>query len=264
MENIFKQCDCFDETKGMPSLPDKSIDFILSDLPYNQTSNSWDYPLDLALLWKEYERIIKDDGTIALCAKGDFMFLLHDSNKKLYRYEWVWDKRKGANFAHANKMPLNVHEYVLIFYKKQGTYNPQMEDGKPYVQYRKEDSAKGIADSMTRSNLTICDGKRYPKTILRVDGIAQKNIIHPTQKPVALFEYLIKTYTNERDMVLDNCAGVATTAIACLRSNRKYICYEKEKEYHEKGTARIDVEKRKIRKEKEKEKNGLMNYVHDS
>lgn len=260
MPGKFINCDCFDDEIGMSSLEDKSINFIVSDLPYGETSNYWDIPIDFDILWREYKRIIADDGTIALCAKGKFMFNLYNSNPRMYRYEWIWDKRKGANFAHANKMPLNVHEYIVIFYKKQGTYNPQMEEGKSYTQYRKENSASGIADSMNRSHVTECDGQRYPKSIIRVPGIAQRFIIHPTQKPVALFDYLIKTYTNEGDSVLDNCAGVATTAIACMRNNRNYICYEKNQEFYEKGVKRINEEKNSVNGSRKKDR-GLLDYV---
>jgi len=260
MAGVFLNIDCFDKQQGMSKLMDKSINLIISDLPYGQTSNSWDFPLDLDKLWKEYERIIEDDGNIALCAKGDFMIELINSNRKLFRYEWIWNKKKGANFAHVRYRPLNVHEYILIFYKKVGTYNPQMENGKPYRQFRKEDSAVGIADSMTRSNLTICDGERYPKSIITVPGIAQRHIVHPTQKPVELFEYIIKTYTNEGDMVLDNCAGVATTAIACIRNNRNYICHEKEKEFFDKGMEMIEKERSEKIKNKKRGK-GLLEFV---
>ena len=117
------------------------------------------------------------------------MYELVNSKFDLYRYEWIWDKNKGANFAHAKKMPLNVHEYCVVFYKKLPTYNPQMTDGKPYTQKRLQESVKGIADNMGR-HTTKSDGKRYPKSIIRVSGMAQRHIVHPTQKPVALFEYL--------------------------------------------------------------------------
>lgn len=222
--------DCLE---GMKLIKDKSIDMILCDLPYGQTSNKWDSLIDLKKLWEQYNRIIKDNGCIALTAKGKFMVDLICSNKDMYRYEWIWNKNKGANFAHAKRMPLNVHEYVLIFYKKQPTYNPQMVQGKPYFQKRANDNAKGIADNLERKSGGSKDGLRYPKTIIEVEGIAQRHIIHPTQKPVALFEYLIKTYTNEGDLVLDNCMGSGTTAIACINTNRNYIGFEKEREYIE-------------------------------
>ena len=223
---------------GMKKIKDKSIDMILCDLPYGQTSNSWDSIIPLEELWKQYDRIIKDDGAVVLTAKGKFMHQLISSNLKNYRYEWIWDKNKGANFAHVKRMPLNVHEYAIVFYKKQPTYNPQMTNGKPYTQKRLQESVKGIADNMGRYT-TRSDGKRYPKSIIRVDGIAQRHIIHPTQKPVALFEYLIKTYTNEGDIVLDNCMGSGTTAIACMNTNRNYIGFELDQEYWKLSMDRI-------------------------
>lgn len=229
----------------MKHVPDKSIDLILCDLPYGQTSNKWDSIIDLDQIWSHYKRVIKDNGCIALTAKGKFMHQLISSNLDMYRYEWIWDKNKGANFAHAKKMPLNVHEYVLIFYKKQPTYNPQMTDGKPYKQKRLQESVKGIADNMGR-HTTVSDGKRYPKSIIRVEGIAQRHIIHPTQKPVSLFEYIINTYTNENELVLDNCSGSGTTAIACLNTNRNYICIEKEKEYVDMSDERIRIHKESL------------------
>lgn len=224
---------------GMKKIPDKSIDMILCDLPYAQTSNTWDSLIDLNALWEQYNRIIKDNGAICLTAKGKFLFKLVNSNLKNYRYEWIWNKRKGANFAHVKRMPLNVHEYVVVFYKKQPTYNPQMTDGKPYTQKRLQERVSGIADNLGRYT-TKSDGKRYPKTIIEVEGIAQRSIIHPTQKPVALFEYLINTYTNEGETVLDNCMGSGTTAIACLNTNRSYIGFEKELKYFNLANKRIE------------------------
>lgn len=228
----------------MKSIPDKSVDMILCDLPYAQTSSSWDVLIPFEPLWEQYNRVIKDNGAIVLTAKGKFMFELVNSNLKDYRYEWIWDKNKGSNFAHVKKRPLNVHEYVIVFYKKQPTYNPQMTAGKPYTQKRLQTKVTGIADNLGR-NTTISDGKRYPKSIIRTTGMAQRHIIHPTQKPLGLFEYLIKTYTNEQDVVLDNCMGSFTTAHACDNLNRKWIGIEKEEKYCLLGKERIN-ENRKL------------------
>lgn len=222
----------------MSKIPDKSIDMILCDLPYAQTSNHWDSIIPFDKLWEQYNRIIKENGAIVLTAKGKFLFELVNSNFEDYRYEWVWNKRKGSNFAHVKKMPLNVHEYVVVFYKKLPTYNPQMTEGKPYTQKRKQESVKGIADNLGRYT-TVSNGLRYPKTIIEVDGIAQKDIIHPTQKPVSLFEYLIKTYTNSGETVLDNCIGSGTTAIACINTNRNFIGFEKDVTYYKLANNRI-------------------------
>lgn len=222
----------------MSKIPDKSIDMILCDLPYAQTSNHWDSIIPFDKLWEQYNRVIKENGAIVLTAKGKFLFELVNSNFEDYRYEWVWNKRKGSNFAHVKKMPLNVHEYVVVFYKKLPTYNPQMTEGKPYTQKRKQESVKGIADNLGRYT-TVSNGLRYPKTIIEVDGIAQKDIIHPTQKPVSLFEYLIKTYTNSGETVLDNCIGSGTTAIACINTNRNFIGFEKDVTYYKLANNRI-------------------------
>lgn len=173
-------------------------------------------------------------------AKGKFKIHLINSNLDHYRYEWIWDKNKGANFAHCNRMPLNVHEYAVVFYKKQPTYNPQMTEGKPYTQKRLQESVKGIADNIGRYT-TTSNGLRYPKSIIRVEGMAQRHIVHPTQKPVALFEYLIRTYTNEGEIVLDNCIGSGTTALACEKSGRLWIGFEKEKEYVQITNSRLEA-----------------------
>lgn len=222
----------------MSKIPDKSIDMILCDLPYAQTSNHWDSIIPFDKLWEQYNRVIKENGAIVLTAKGKFLFELVNSNFEDYRYEWVWNKRKGSNFAHVKKMPLNVHEYAVVFYKKLPTYNPQMTEGKPYTQKRKQESVKGIADNLGRYT-TVSNGLRYPKTIIEVDGIAQRDIIHPTQKPVSLFEYLIKTYTNSGETVLDNCIGSGTTAIACINTNRNFIGFEKDVTYYKLANNRI-------------------------
>lgn len=223
----------------MKSIPDDTIDMILCDLPYGQTSNKWDCKLNLDKLWEQYERVIKEDGNIILTAKGQFMIDLILSNRKLFRYEWVWDKNKGANFAHVRYRPLNVHEYVLVFYKNKGVYNPQMAEGKPYIQKREKASIKGIADNIERKT-GKSDGKRYPKSIIRVNGMAQRHIVHPTQKPIDLFKYLINTYSNEGDVILDNCIGSGTTALAAIETKRNYIGFELEKEYYDLANERIE------------------------
>lgn len=233
-----------DAILGMKQLCDESIDLILCDLPYGQTSNKWDTPIDMVELWREYKRILKPNGVVLLTAKGQFMIDLILSNRDWFRYEWIWDKNKGANFAHVRYRPLNTHEYVLVFSPRgKPTYNPQMTDGKPYTQKRLQQSVRGLADNMGR-HTTTSDGKRYPKSVLRVEGMAQRHIVHPTQKPLSLFEYLILTYSNPGDIVLDNCIGSGTTAIACELTGRNWIGFELEENYVEMTKQRLAELKR--------------------
>lgn len=227
-------------------MPEKSVDLILCDLPYGQTSNKWDTPINLDELWAGYRRVLKDNGVVLLTAKGQFMIDLILSNREWFRYEWIWDKNKGANFAHVRYRPLNTHEYVLVFSPKgRPTYNPQMTEGKPYTQKRLQQSVKGIADNMGR-HTTKSDGKRYPKSVLRVEGMAQRHIVHPTQKPVGLFDYLVKTYSNPGDTVLDTCMGSGTTAVVCEEIGRNWVGFELEDDYIAMTEKRID----EIRNEK--------------
>ncbi len=223
--------DCLE---GMKYIDDKSIDMILCDLPYGTTACKWDTIIPLDVLWREYERIIKDNGAIVLTASQPFTTMLINSNIKLFKYCWVWEKEQGVNFLMAKKQPLKVHEDICVFYKKQCTYNPQMTMGKPYI------SGKGDSGEVTgkvKKIQTKNTGTRYPKSIIRFN---RERGLHPTQKPVALFEYLIKTYTNEGDLVLDNCMGSGTTAIACINTNRNYLGFELDKEYYEIAKNRIN------------------------
>lgn len=218
---------------GMNKIPDKSIDMILCDLPYGTTRNKWDSILPLGLLWEQYERIIKDNGAIVLTAQTPFDKVLGASNLKLLKYEWIWEKYQGTGHLNAKKMPMKNHENILVFYKKLPTYNPQMTEGKAYTQKsgRGSSNYNGQAQVITENK-----GERYPLTVQKVKS---EKGLHPTQKPVALFEYLIKTYTNEGETVLDNCMGSGTTAIACLNTNRNYIGFELDSTYHELATQRL-------------------------
>ncbi len=189
----------------MQEIPDKSIDMILSDLPYSNKSrkttwNEWDKSIDLDCLWKNYNRIIKDNGVVLLFGQDIFSAELIMSNKNNYKYKWIWQKEMGTGFLNAKRMPLRDTEEILVFYKKQPTYNPQMREGKPYITTK--GSKSGNYCSTDKIVTTINDGKRYPLTTLRFN---RETGLHPTQKPVALLEYLIKTYTNEGELILDNC-----------------------------------------------------------
>lgn len=224
--------DCL---SGMAKLPSNSIDMILCDLPYGTTRNQWDSIIPFAELWEQYERLIKDNGAIMLTAQPPFDKTLASSNLKLFRYEWIWEKTNATGHLNANRMPLKAHENILVFYKELPTYNPQFTYGKPYkAVYGTHSSNYG----KQKDNIeTVNNGYRYPKDILYFSN--ETNNIHPTQKPVDLFEYLIKTYTNEGEIVLDNCMGSGTTAIACLNTSRHYIGFELDKDYYNKALERI-------------------------
>lgn len=228
--NTVTQGDCLEVMRG---IPDKSVDMILCDLPYGTTRNKWDTVIPFEPLWIEYERIIKDNGAIVLTASQPFTSLLIMSNFKLFRYEWIWNKTKGGAFANANKMPLKRHENVLVFYKKLPTYNPQKTMAPEHLIDKRKTvrNSKSDADHTYKGMQPIRkpdDGTRFPITTLHFNSETGQ---HPTQKPVALFEYLIKTYTNEGEVVLDNCLGSGTTAVAAINTNRNFIGIERESEY---------------------------------
>jgi len=216
----------------MPSIPDKSIDMILCDLPYGTTACKWDTIIPFEPLWKEYKRLIKDNGAIILTASQPFTSALIFSNIDWFKYELVWNKKHGKAPGVAKYRPMPAHENVLVFGKSKTTYNPQMGEGKPYTDIRSSNKRKqnehkfGYGKGLAIEN----KGTRYPISVIDI-LCAPFEGQHPTQKPVALFEYLIKTYTNEGETVLDNCAGSGTTAIACINTNRNYILIEKEQEY---------------------------------
>jgi len=229
--------DCL---KIMPLLPDKSIDMILCDLPYGTTACKWDNIIPFKPLWEQYERIIKDNGAIVLTASQPFTTVLINSNIKRFRYSWVWEKEQGVNFLMAKKQPLKVHEDICVFSKKQTVYYPQMTEGKPYI------SGKGDSGEVTgrvKKIQTKNNGTRYPKSVIR---FKRETGLHSTQKPVALFEYLIKTYTQPGEIVLDNCAGSFTTAVACDNTNRNWICIEKEEEYCNIGLTRVNDNRERL------------------
>ena len=229
--------ECID---GMKRISDGSVDMILCDLPYGTTRNKWDTVIPLELLWEQYERVIKDNGAIVLTAQTPFDKVLGSSNIKNLKYEWIWQKPNGTGHLNAKKMPLKNHENILVFYNKLPTYNPQFTKGKPY----KSKSGKPSSNYGEQTTvLTENDGKRYP---LSVQAFNKETGLHPTQKPVDLFEYLIKTYTNEGEVVLDNCMGSGTTAIACLNTNRNFIGFELDKEYYDKSIDRINEKEKQI------------------
>ena len=234
--------DCLE---GMKRIPDKSVDMILCDLPYGTTACNWDTIIPFEPLWGEYERIIKDNGAIVLTATQPFTTKLIESNFKRFRYNLIWEKPQGVDPFMAKRRPLNNVEDVVIFYKKQPTYNPQYEKGEPYrITRDKKDRNYEITGTVMKETTTINKGVRLPKRIIRCN---QERGLHPTQKPVALFEYLIKTYTNEGETILDNCMGSGTTAIACLNTNRNFIGFELDKGYFDMANERINKHKKELK-----------------
>jgi site-specific DNA-methyltransferase (adenine-specific) len=219
---------------------------ILADLPYAETGNKWDFIIDPEELWYQYERIIKDDGAIVLTGTFKFGTQLYKQAPHLYKYDWIWEKDNGTNVVAANHQPLRTHEQVFVFGKSAVTYtptgkfmkyNPQKTEGKPYKCVSGKQSSNWKGGTVENFETNNESGLRHPKTIQYF--CRDKNKLHPTQKPVALFEYLIKTYTNEGELVLDNCAGSFTTAIASENLKRNWICIEQEAEYCEIGRKRI-------------------------
>ena len=233
--NRIYNADCM---TGMSVYPDKSIDMILCDLPYGVTDCGWDKQLDLELLWREYKRIIKDNGAIVLTAAQPFTTELIDSNRRMFRYCWYWKKNMATGFTFAKFQPLRCVEDICVFYKKAPTYNPQgiIHHDKPIISRGKKENSDTIYHTDTLTKTTERYITNYPKNVLTVKC---ERGLHPTQKPVALFEYLIKTYTNKGDIVLDNCMGSGTTAIACIRTGRNFTGFEADRGYYMKAQERI-------------------------
>jgi site-specific DNA-methyltransferase (adenine-specific) len=229
------QGDCLELMK---EVPDKSIDLILCDLPYGTTKCKWDTIIPFDKLWEQYNRIIKDNGAIVLFGNEPFSSQLRLSNLKNYKYDWVWDKKRGSNFATVKIRPFNSFENIMVFYKRQPTYNPQMWKSTPYT------CKQGYVGEAKQTGLyrddviTVNNGDRYPLTIL---SFSKETGLHPTQKPVALLEYLIKTYTNEGDTVLDNCMGSGSTGVACKNTNREFIGMELDENYYKIACERLSA-----------------------
>lgn len=231
--------DCLE---GMKNISDKSIDMILCDLPYGVTSrNKWDCIIPYNQLWEQYNRIIKDNGAIVLHSQQPFTTELIHSNIKDFKYAWYWYKHQVSGFLNAKRQPLRTIEDIVVFYKKQPTYNPQMTKGKVQLKntggdsknYNKFEAQPHYSDEYYPTNLLDFPLRRFKNG-------------HPTQKPVELEEYLIRTYTNEDEIVLDNCMGSGTTAIACINTNRNYIGFELDTTYYNLANERIQKHKIKI------------------
>lgn len=223
-DNIWlMQGDCLERMK---EIPDSSVDMVLTDPPYQKTQNKWDCVVDFSSMWVELERIIKPNGTIVLFGQNSFTFKLGLSNESLFRYTITWEKTKAGGFLNAKRMPLQAHEDILVFYKKLPTYNPQMSKGKPYTKTAITDGDEGNYGKFSRVGKTsVNKGERYPRSVINFSN-DNHNSLHPTQKPVALMEYLIKTYTNEGETVLDFTMGSGATIKASKNLNRKAIGIE--------------------------------------
>lgn len=226
----------------MKDIPDKSVDMILCDLPYGVTQNKKDVALSFDKLWEQYERVIKDNGAIALFGQGVFYADLVNSNRKLFKYDLVWNKKLTSGFLNAKKMPLRQHEQIAVFYKKPPTYNPQMKlgeanhsKGKPKTNQNNNYGEYGFVE-------TKQDGLKYPTSVLEFQKPHPSIALHRTEKPIVLLEYLVKTYTNEGDTVLDNCMGSGSTGVACVRTNRNFIGIELDERYFNIAKSRIESE----------------------
>ena len=229
--------DCLE---GMKRIPDGSVDMILCDLPYGTTACKWDTIIPFEPLWEQYERVVKDNGAIVLTASQPFTSTLVMSNLRWFKYALVWDKVNASSGLHAKIQPLRSHEEILVFGKGRLTYNPQMTKAeKDRVDKAREIPNGEAFNGKVTKRIYNNHGMKYPKSILTISNASQKGKVHPTQKPVALFEYLIKTYTNEGETVLDNCMGSGTTAIASMRTGRNYIGFELDEEYYKLAQKRI-------------------------
>lgn len=222
----------------MRDIPDKSVDMILVDLPYGMTKNKWDVVIPFEAMWAQYNRIIKPNGAIVLFANNPFGARLIVSNIDNYRYSLIWEKNKFSDFLNAKRKPMKIHEDIHVFYKSQPVYNPQFTKGDPYERW----NTQKAVDSQTNYNghkenhVINTEGTRLPTTVLRFKRIERPQ--HPTQKPVDLLEWLIRTYTNESAVVLDSCMGAGSTGVACKNTNRSFVGIELEKEYFDISKAR--------------------------
>lgn len=230
--------DCLEVMKGIPS---KSIDMVLCDLPYGTTQNKWDSVIPLDLLWKEYRRIVKDNGVVVLTSQGIFTAKLILSNEKWFKYKLVWEKSKATNFLNAKKQPLRKHEDICVFYKKQPVYNPQMTDGDPYDKGIRKNQLTGSYGDFNPVHV-VSDGKRYPTDVIYFKTAeSEGKVYHSTQKPVELGRYLIRTYTNEGAVVLDNACGSGSFLVSAILENRNFIGIEKNEDVELYKNEKVDL-----------------------
>jgi DNA modification methylase len=238
----------------MATLPDASVDMILCDPPYGTTACKWDTVIPFEPLWEQLKRVLKPNGAAVFTAAQPFTSALVMSNPDWFKYDWCWRKPKGTGHLNAKKQPMRDKEDVLVFYARQPTYNPQFGSGEPYTKLKGGKKTKVSEHGATTygkfyTGAEFCndnDGRRYPKQVLEF-GVVERGTVHPTQKPVALMEYLIRTYTNEGETVLDNCMGSGTTGVACANSGRRFIGIERERKYFDIACERIENAQRQRR-----------------
>lgn len=221
----------------MRQIPNESVDMVLTDPPYGTTRNTWDKPIELHAFWQEIKRVCKRNAAIVIFSQQPFTTTMIESNRKWFRYEWIYMKSQGTGFLNSHKMPLKIHENILVFYGKLPKYHPQMTHGhKPYISNQKNNFRStnyGYADPC----ISVSDGARYPVDVIR---FTQERGAHPTQKPVALCEYLIRTYTDEGDVVLDPFIGSGTTGVACVNTGREIVGIEKDNVYYQTACQRVE------------------------
>ncbi len=232
--------DCLEVMK---TIPDKSIDMILCDLPYGTTACKWDTVIPFEPLWEQYERVIKDNGAIVLFGSEPFSSKLRMSNLKMYKYDWVWNKKKAGNIFLAKYQPMKIHENIMVFGKGTVSYYPIMVRREKLKKSKNYGTGEVMGGNRQKEKTVYTYTHKNPVTILEFSNASQKGKVHPTQKPVALLEYLIKTYTNENDTVLDNCMGSGSTGVACVNTNRNFIGIELDEEYYRKATERLEKHK---------------------
>ena len=236
-KNIIYHGDCIE---GMKILQDNSVDMVLTDPPYGTTQNKWDTVVDMDAFWKEIKRVTKKNSAILIFTQMPFTATVVMSNPKMFRYEWICEKANATGFLNARRMPMKCHENVLVFYGKLPVYRPIMEHGKPYRRWL-EDKNSSNYNAIKRLSSGTPTGTRFPRDVLKVSWrSAFGKTLHPTQKPVSLCEYFIKTYSNKGDIILDPFIGSGTTAVAAINTERKYIGFEKEEEYFDIAQNRLE------------------------
>ena len=249
MSNVINRLFEGDCLEYMKEIPDGSVDMILCDLPYGMTQNKWDSYIPLDKLWEQYNRIIKTNGAIVLTSNGVFTAKLILSQPNIYKYKWVWEKSKPTNFLNAKKQPLRKHEDVCVFYKKQPVYHPQMTKGEPYDKGKRKNQHCGNYGDFESVHVAS-DGERYPTDIIYVKTAESEGpVLHPTQKPIELGRYMVRTYTNPGDIVLDNTFGSGSFLVAALMEGRNFIGIEKNEDvalFKREEIDYIDVAKKRL------------------